>query len=65
MDVAKKNQTDKLITRETFKVTLIGDIPPNEGEYALPGRCVLAISSTEDSEVKYNARYIIGGHRDM
>ena len=36
---------------------------PN-GANALTARFVLAIKSNTDGQVKYKARYVIGGHRD-
>ena len=30
----------------------------------LPGRFVLAIKSSEDGQVMFKARYVIGGHRN-
>lgn len=62
MTEAKKTEIRSLLDRGTFKVILKEDIPPDGN--VLPGRFVLAIKSTEDGEVKFKARYVIGGHRD-
>ena len=41
---------------------LLEEIPPDDN--FLPGRFVLAIKLTDDGQVKREARYVIGGHRD-
>ena len=48
--------------RGTFKVILREELP--DGANALTARFVLAIKSNADGQVKYKARYVIGGHRD-
>ena len=62
MTEAKKTEIRNLPERGTFKVILKQDIPSDAN--ILPVRFVLAIKSTEDGEVKFKARYVIGGHRD-
>lgn len=59
---AKKKEIANLLTRGTFEVVLREEIP--EDANVLRGRFVLAIKSIEDSEVKFKARRVIGGHRD-
>ena len=46
----------------TFKIILLEEIPPDAK--ILPGRFVLAIKSTKNNQIKYKARFVIGGHRD-
>ncbi len=48
--------------RETFKVIIREELP--NGANALTARFVLAIKSNSDSEIKYKARYVIGGYSD-
>jgi len=62
MQAARLKEVRNLINRGTFKIILREDIPKDAN--VLPGRFVLAIKSTEDGEVKYKARYVLGGHRD-
>lgn len=49
-----------LLLRATFKVILKKELP--DGANALTDRFMLAIKSNTDSQVKYKARYVIGGH---
>ena len=51
-----------LFDRGTFKVILREEVPTDAN--VLPGRFILAIKSTEDGEINYKARFVIGGHRD-
>lgn len=63
MKDAVSNEVGDLDRRGTFKV-----IPKEEfldGANALTAQFVLAIKSNADGQVKYKARYIIGGHRDV
>lgn len=60
--MAKKKEIKGLLERGTFKVILREDV--NSDANVLPGHFVLAIKSTKDGEVKFKARYVIGGHRD-
>eukprot|EP00171_Calliarthron_tuberculosum_P023641 IDg23641t1 len=62
MTAAKKSEIAGLLSRGTFKVILREEVPPDAN--VLPGRFVLAIKSTEDGNIKFKARYVIGGHRD-
>ena len=62
MSEAKRREIKGLLDRGTFKIILREDIPTDGN--VLPGRFVLAVKSTEDEEVKFKARYVIGGHRD-
>ena len=59
---AKKKEMRNLLGSGTFKVIPKQDIPSDAN--IIPGRFVLAIKSTEDGEVKFKARYVIGDHRD-
>ena len=62
MTATKKKEIRNLLERGTFKVILKEDIPTDAN--VLPGGVVLAIKSAEDGEIKFKARYVIGGHRD-
>lgn len=62
MSEAIKKEVRGIFDRGTFKIILPEDVPTDGN--GLPGRLVLAIKSTEDGEVKYKARFVIGGHRD-
>ena len=62
MSEVKKREIQGLLNRGTFKIIMREDIPHNAN--VLPGRFVLAIKSTEDGEIKYKARFVMGGHRD-
>ena len=62
MSEAKRREIKGLLDPGTFKIILREDIPPDGN--VLPGRFVLAVKSTEDGEVKFKARYVIGGQRD-
>lgn len=62
MGAAVRKEIKGLLDRGTFKVILREEVPPDAN--VLPGRFVLAIKSSIDGEVKFKARYVIGGHRD-
>jgi len=62
MTAAKRKEIKGLLDRGTFKVVLREEIDPDAN--VLPGRFVMSIKSSEDGEVKWKARYVIGGHRD-
>ena len=62
MSEAKRKEIKGLLDRSTFKIILREDIPPDGN--VLPRRFVLAVKSTEDGQVKFKARYVIGGNRD-
>lgn len=62
MSEVKRKEIRGPLDRGTFRVMLREDIP-DDGN-VLPGRFVLSIKSTDDGEVKWKARYVIGGHRD-
>ena len=51
-----------LFDRGTFKFIRKEDIP--DDAKVLTGGFILAIKSTEDGTIKYNARFVMGGHRD-
>ena len=57
----KRAEIRGLLDRGTFSVILREEVPLDGN--VLPGRFVLAIKSTEDGQVKFKARYVIGGHR--
>ena len=57
-----KEEVRDLLQRGTFKVMLKEELP--DGANALTARFVSAIKSNADGQVKYKARYFIGGHRD-
>ena len=52
-----------LLKRRTFKVMLKEKLP--DGANALTARFVLAVKSNPDGDVKFKARYVIGGHRNQ
>ena len=62
MPQAKRDEIRGLLDRGTFSVILREEFPPDSN--VLPGCFFLAIKSTEDRQVKFKARYVIGGHRD-
>ena len=62
MSQAKRNEMKGLLERGTFSIILREEVPKDAN--VLPGRFVLAIKSAEDGQVKFKARYVIGGHRD-
>lgn len=62
MTEAKKSEIRNFLRRNTFKIILKKDVPPNGN--ILSGRFVLAIKSTVDGQIKFKARFVIGGHRD-
>lgn len=59
---AKKTEIRDLLERGTFKIIFKEDIGPDGN--VLPGGFVPAIKSTENGQVKYKARYVIGDHRE-
>ena len=62
MRAAIYREVTDLLRRGTFKVILKEELP--DGANALTARFVLAIKSNADGQIKYKARYVIGGHRD-
>ena len=62
MTVAKKAEIQSLLERRTFNVIPKEDLPPDGN--IIPGRFVLAVMSTEDGNIEYKARYMIGSHHD-
>lgn len=62
MNEAKEHEFRGLLEGGNFKIILKEDIPANAN--TLPGRFILAISSSVDGKVKCKAQYVIGGHRD-
>ncbi len=62
MTKAKRDEVKGLLERGTFSIILREEVPPDGN--VLPGRFVLAIKSTENGEIKFKARFVIGGHRD-
>ncbi len=62
MSRAKRDEIKGLLERGTFSIILREEVPPDGN--VLPGRFVLAIKSTEDGQINFKARFVIGGHRD-
>ena len=62
MKAAISREVKDLLRRGTFKVTLRTELPDGANEFT--ARFVLAVKSNADGQVKYKARYVIGGHRD-
>ena len=62
MRLAINSEVQDLLRREIFKVILKEELPDSAN--VLTARFVPAIESNADGEVKYKARYVIGGHRD-
>ena len=60
---AKLDEVSDQLRRGTFKVILKSELP--DGANALTARFVLAIKSSTDDKIKYKARYVVGGHRDI
>ncbi len=58
-----KNEVRDLLRRGTFEVTLKEELPDGANECS--ARFVPAIKSNADQDVKYKARYVIAGHRDL
>ena len=63
MRQAALDEVIDLLKRGTFKVILKEELPC--GANALTARFIPAIKSYTDGIIKYKARYIIGGHRDI
>ena len=63
MKEAIKSEAQDLIRRGSFRVIPRKEIP--DGANALTARFVLAIKSTADGDIKYKARNVVGGHRDI
>ena len=63
MKAAIKSEVMDLLQRETFKVIPRKEIP--DGANALTARFVLSIKSTADGDIRYKARYLVGGYRDI
>ena len=62
MNEAIKEEMKSLFERGTFKDILREEVPKDP--YVLTVRFLLAIKSTEDVEIKYKVRFVMGGHRD-
>ncbi len=56
------SEVQDLMSRGTFKVVDRSELPENPN--ALTPRFVLAMKSNEDDQLRFKARYVIGGHRD-
>ena len=63
MKEAIMSEVKDLLDRGTIKITLKKEL--SEGANALTERLVLAIKFNDDREIKYMARYFIGGHRNQ
>ena len=62
MSQVERDEIRKLLDRGTFGVILREEVPPDGN--VLTCRFSLPIKSAEDGQVKFKARYVIGGHRD-
>ena len=62
MSEAKKKEIKGLLERTISKIIRREEIPKDAN--ILLGGFVLAIKSTEDGQIKYKARFFMGGHRD-
>lgn len=62
MNDAKNTEIRGLLKRGTFTFILKKDVPPDGN--ILSGRFVFSIYSLVHGEIKFKARYVIGGHRD-
>lgn len=63
MTVPKKAVIKSLFARETFKVILKEDLPPDGN--ILTGCFAIPIKSFDDAKFKCKARFVIVGHRDI
>ena len=63
MKTAMLNEIKDLLHRGTFKVIFEEELP--DGANDLTARFVLAIKSNAHGLIKYEERYVIGGHRDI
>ena len=61
MTDARRAEVKSLLKLGALKIIIREDLIPHGN--ILPGRFVLAIKCTEDGEIKYRARYFIGGRR--
>ena len=61
-DEAKRKELLKLVERGTFKLVLVEE--PGDKPNIVRYRYVMSIKHSEGGEVKYKARYVLGGHRD-
>ncbi len=62
MKAAIMSEVQDLMRRDTFKVLDRIVLPQNAN--ALTARFVLAIKSMDHGQLRFKARYVIGGHRD-
>ena len=62
MKEAIADEIRDLVRRGTFKVVMRAEIPQNAN--VLTARFVLAIKHKITREVRFKARYVVGGNRD-
>jgi Reverse transcriptase (RNA-dependent DNA polymerase) len=58
---AKWEEILNLFKRGTFKLVTL---PENQNENVVPSRFVLALKHSPAGEIKYKARFTVGGHKD-
>ena len=63
MAAAIQEEVKDLLRRGTFKIILREEIP--DGANVLIARYVLAMESKTDGSIKFKARYVVGGHKDV
>ena len=63
MAAAIKAEIRELLAQKTFKIILYQEVPYDAN--LLTARYVLAIKSKEHGQIKFKARYVIGGPRDI
>lgn len=60
MTQVKRDEIPGILDRGMFNLILHEDVPDDEN--VLPVSFILSIISSEDGEMKFKARYVIGGH---
>ena len=61
-DDAMRQEIVGLIEKGTFRLVMQEEMDPNSN--IVPSRFVLALKHSETGEVKFKARFVLGGHRD-
>ncbi len=62
MREARRTEIKDLLDRWAFNVILREEVP--DGSNVLAARFLLTIKSTEDGKINYEAKYVVGAHRD-
>lgn len=62
MNYANRNEIRDLFLRGTVTAVLMDEVPSYEN--VIPGRFVLSIQSKIDGKIKFEARFVVGGHID-